>query len=273
MSEKQPATRSHEHVLEIQASPGDVWKAITDPVEIARWFALAAEATPGEGGEIVYRWGDFVGRCRILAWEPPRHLRTSWMEAPASPAGQGAALVVDWHVEGAAGKTTLRVVHSGFGTGAEWEREYDGTRRGWIFELQGLKHYLERQRGRERRASWVRQPTTLTPAEVWRRFAQPGTVFRSVALDTLGPGDRYRLVRADGEELTGRVLVNRAPLEFAGTLESHGDGMIRFGFEDCMGQPEAHVWLATWGLGVSEFGEFERGWRNDLQRAFVPHPE
>lgn len=144
MSEKPPATRSHEHALEIQASPGDVWKAITDPAEIARWFALAAETRPGQGGEIVYRWGDFAGRCTILAWEPPKHLRTSWMEAPASPAGQGAALVVDWHIEGQGGTTTLRLVHSGFGPGAEFEREYDGTRRGWTFELQGLKHYLER---------------------------------------------------------------------------------------------------------------------------------
>lgn len=269
MNEKKPATRSHEHVLEIQASPDDVWKAITDPTEITRWFALAAEAIPGKGGEIVYRWGDFVGRCKILAWKPPSHLRTSWMEAPASPAGQGAALVVDWHIEGSAGKTTLRLVHSGFGPGAEWEREYDGTRRGWTFELQGLKHYLERQRGHERRASWVRQPTALAPDEVWRRFAQPGLVFRSVALESLGAGDRYRLVRADGEVLTGRVLVNRAPLEFAGTLESHGEGMIRFGFEDCMGGPEAHVWLATWGFSHERFTAEESGWRRLLEAAFA----
>lgn len=76
-------------------------------------------------------------------------------------------------------------------------------------------------------------------------------------------------MRADGEVLTGRVLVNRAPLEFAGTLESHGEGMIRFGFEDCMGQPEAHVWLATWGYTPERFAAEERSWRQLLDASFA----
>jgi len=268
MSKKDSPTRSHEHVLEIQATPEEVWKAITDPAEIARWFALQAETRPGKGGEIVYRWGEFVGRCPILEWKPPAHLRTGWLEAPATPAGEGSALVVDWFLERAGKTTVLRVVHSGFGHDARWDKEFDGTNRGWTFELQGLKHYLERQRGKERRATWVRQVTPLSPAAVWERFARPGPVFRAVALDGLAPGDRYRLERADGEVLEGRVLVNRAPLEFAGTLETHGDGMLRFGYEDCLGAPEAHVWMATWNLPGQEFAALEASWKDLLARGF-----
>lgn len=270
--------RSHEHALEIAAPPAAVWKAITAAEELVRWFPLGAETTPGEGGEIVYRWGELIGRCRILAWAPPRHLRTGWMEAPADgprpefprtgETPERSALVVDWFLETKDGGTRLRLVHSGFGRDARWDKEFDGTNRGWTFELQGLKHYLERQLGRDRHASWTRRVVACTPTEVWERFSRPGPIFRKVALDTLAVGDRYRLERVDGEVLEGRVLVNHAPLEFAGTLTSHGDGMLRFGFEDCMGRPEAHVWLATWGLGKKAFAHLEEAWRNALACAF-----
>jgi uncharacterized protein YndB with AHSA1/START domain len=278
MSSKPSDTRSHEHALDIHASPADVWRAITEASELVRWFPLGAETTPGAGGEIVYRWGELAGRCRILAWEPTQHLRTTWMEAPAggsapeftvdAPEAERNAVCVDWFLAGAGGTTKLRVVHSGFGRSAAWDKEYDGTNRGWTFELQVLKHYLERHRGEDRRAAWVRQPIALSPAEVWTRFARPGSVFREVDLARLAPDDRYRFVRADGEVLTGRVLVHRAPLEFAGTLESHGDGMLRFGYEDCLAAPEAHVWLATWGLSAEAFAAQEAGWRTALARVF-----
>jgi uncharacterized protein YndB with AHSA1/START domain len=271
-------TRSHEHRLTIHALPEDVWKAITSAEELVRWFPTGAEVTPGPGGEILYQWGELEGRCRILAWEPPKHLRTGWMEAPATAKApdlprstaaheaERAALAVDWFLEQDGKRTHLRLVHSGFAADAAWDKEFDGTRRGWTFELQALKHYLEHQRGKERRASWMRQAVTSAPAEVWQRFTRPGPVFRSVALDGLASGDRFRLERADGEVLAGRVLVNHAPFEFAGVLD---DGaMLRFGFEDCMGQPEAHVWLATWGLSAPEFARMESGWRSVL-RAFA----
>jgi hypothetical protein len=175
---------------------------------------------------------------------------------------------VDWFLEAKGGKTVLRLVHSGFAPGAAWDKEYDGTNRGWTFELQALKHYLERQRGKARRATWLRQATALEPAAVWERFAKPGPIFRKVALDSLGAGDRYRFERSDDEVLEGRVLVNRAPLEFAGTLTSHGDGMIRFGFEDCMDGPEAHVWIATWGPSAQQFAGIESGWKKAMASAF-----
>jgi uncharacterized protein YndB with AHSA1/START domain len=269
-------------VLEIAATSETVWKTITEASELVRWFPLGAKVTPGKDGEILYRWGELEGRCRILEWQPPEHLRTGWMEAPAPGAkapdfprttsadeAARAALAVDWFLTAKGGSTVLRLVHSGFDRGAKWDREYDGTNRGWTFELQSLKHYLEHQRGKERRATWIRRPTTLAPAMVWERFTTPGALFRRVALASLGAGDRYRFERADGEVLEGRVLVNHPPLEFAGTLTSHGDGMIRFGFEDCMGGPEAHVWLATWGSDREEFAGLERRWKDALASAFA----
>jgi uncharacterized protein YndB with AHSA1/START domain len=275
----EPAQRAHEHTLDIATSPADVWKAITTAEELVRWFPIGAETRPGLGGEILYQWGELEGRCRILAWDPPRHLRTGWMEAP-SPAAQApdlprstpadeaarAALVVDWFLEGHGGMTHLRLVHSGFSADAAWDKEYDGTKRGWTFELEALKHYLEQERGQDRRASWIRHAVTTPATGVWSTFSRPGKLFRALELAGLAHGDRFRLERVDGVVLTGRVLVNRPPLEFAGVLD---DGaMLRFGFEDCMGRPEAHVWFATWGLSAERFTREEQAWRAILGRAF-----
>src|SRR5262245_30524750 len=82
MTSESSPTRAHEHVLEIAAAPEAVWKAITEAEELVRWFPQDAKVKPGKGGEIVYCWGGLEGRCRILAWQPPKHLRTGWMEAP-----------------------------------------------------------------------------------------------------------------------------------------------------------------------------------------------
>ena len=113
--------RSHEHVLDIAASPEEVWKAVTEAEELVRWFPLEAESKPGPGGEITYKWGEFAGTCKILEWSPPHHLRTAWMEAPSGSSSPASPLVVDWYLEGEKGKTKLRLVHSGFGPGADWD--------------------------------------------------------------------------------------------------------------------------------------------------------
>ncbi len=55
-------------------------------------------------------------------------------------------IAVDYHLEAAGGQTVLRLVHTGFSTDASWDKQYDGTVRGWAFELRGLEHYLERHR-------------------------------------------------------------------------------------------------------------------------------
>ena len=48
-------------------------------------------------------------------------------------------IATEYELERDAGKTTLRLVHSGFGDGAEWDDLFDATRAGWAFELRGLR--------------------------------------------------------------------------------------------------------------------------------------
>jgi uncharacterized protein YndB with AHSA1/START domain len=57
MTEPKPAEeakkeRRVEREIEINAVVEDVWKALTDANELARWFPLEARVTPGVGGKI-----------------------------------------------------------------------------------------------------------------------------------------------------------------------------------------------------------------------------
>ena len=274
--EERGASRSHEHELEIAAAPQIVWEAITEAAELVNWFPLEAVVESGEGGSITYRWGeDVVGVSRVLVWQPARHLRTSWME-PVLPPGLGDGAdepgprqsVVDWHIEGRGGATVLRLVHSGFGRDARWDSEFDGTRRGWDFELRSLKHYLERHRGRTRRAFWLRQPVSRGPAEVWSRLAR-GPFARQALPDSLREGERYRLELSTGDVLEGRTLIHTPPTDFAGEVDGMGDALFRFGYEVCGGRPEAVVWLSSWASERTAFEATERRFRSALERAFA----
>ena len=134
-----------------------VWKALTDAVELSRWFPPSAEVEPGEGGNIHLSWAPWVETDnRIEIWDPPHHLRTGWHDSSGvvtldQNPEEAQQLAVDYFLESRQGKTVLRLVHSGFSMAAEWDEEYDGVRRGWTYELRSLRHYLQNHLGRNRR--------------------------------------------------------------------------------------------------------------------------
>lgn len=262
-------TRRHQHEIEIDAAPEEVWDAITDAEELARWFPLEAAAEPGAGGSLTYSWGPGVeGTCRIETWEPPRHLGTRWFDSPEGGDEARRRIAVDWHLEGRGGKTVLRLVHSGFGRGEEWDDEFHSTDRGWEFELRSLRHYLSHHRGTARRAFWLRQPVELSAQEAWRRLDAPGGLLApgSLAAD-LSPGDAFRTALA-GDEIAGRVLLHRAPTDFSTTVDGLGKALFRIGYESFGGDAEVTLWLSTWGLEEPRVDALQERWKEALAGAF-----
>lgn len=147
-------TRQHETVIEIEATVEEVWHALTDPAQLTRWFAPSHTVDGRPGGAYVSDWGLGLNWANTIeVWEPHRHLRLVEMRDrvfTASPVEEPLAphrLVQDFHVEARAGKTVLRLVHSGFGASGDWDGEYEGTRGGWAVCFLRLKHVLERHRG------------------------------------------------------------------------------------------------------------------------------
>lgn len=62
--------------LEIAAPREAVWRALTEPDELTRWFPLQAEVSPGVGGRMGWSWnGEYTWVSAIDRWDPSLRLR------------------------------------------------------------------------------------------------------------------------------------------------------------------------------------------------------
>lgn len=265
----QPATRQHEHEFEIGASPDAVWKAITEAEELVNWFPLEAEVEPGPDGCITYRWESLEAPCRIEEWEPSRHLRTSWIEGKENAGSQAATpLLVDWHLEGDKGRTRLRLVHSGFGPGKDWDDDYAGTQRGWNFELRVLKHYLEHHPGQRRTAHLIRKAVSLDAAQTWKRLFGLQGLVRNLDPASPRPGDKLKLNLSSGDGIEGKTFVYLPPSDFGFSAANLNQAVFRIAFESCFGSPEAQIWVSLWDYPGQEAEALKKRLSQALEELF-----
>lgn len=92
-----------------------VWRALTEPALIRRWLMNPEGFAPVAGTRFVLRaegahpgWRGFV-ECEVLAVEPGRLLRYSWIGDPDQP-----PLTVTFRLEDAGAGTRLVLDHEGF---------------------------------------------------------------------------------------------------------------------------------------------------------------
>ena len=133
--------RTIERTIELSATPDRVWKAITDPTELSRWFPDGAELALQVGGEGVWEWEQY-GRfpVRVELVEPPTRFSWSWTHPEGSGVRVGVWTRVDWTLTPRAdGGTTLMVRESGF----ESDDSAAENLRGWSKELAELVEMLE----------------------------------------------------------------------------------------------------------------------------------
>src|SRR6266851_3761952 len=103
-------TRQHVTEVEINATPDQVFRALTEAEQIVRWFAPEARVEPGPDGNMVggtyyISWGPGAdGTSKISIWEPGQ--RFAGFEERLRETD-----------------TLRRLVHSGFGRGAGWDNE------------------------------------------------------------------------------------------------------------------------------------------------------
>jgi uncharacterized protein YndB with AHSA1/START domain len=138
---------------EIAAPPETVFRALTDPNELSRWWTSSADSDPRRGGAFDYRfefeeqteqrrdhsysgtYRDVVENERVVyPWGS--RLGETEVEVTLQPSGDG---------------TKLRLVHRGWGDGGEWPAAVKMHEEGWAFFLGNLASYLER--GEDQRAA------------------------------------------------------------------------------------------------------------------------
>lgn len=254
--ETRPQTRSVEMEVEIAAPVEAVWKALTEADELTRWFPLDAGVNPD--GSVWMSFDNemrFEGRVEIS--EPNRRLRS----IPTTPEGQDPTpIATDIFLETRAGKTALRLVHSGFSTDSNWDDLVDATRRGWRFQLGGLQHYLERHRGTPRDVAHFQvQLGQVSLDEAWRRLL--GT--RGFGLDQARVGQQFASVAATGDRLEGTVQTLESASDFSAVISNLNDSLLRIWLDRPLypgASDTAYVWLSTYGLPVTQVEAIRDRW-------------
>jgi uncharacterized protein YndB with AHSA1/START domain len=130
---------------EIDASPEDVWSALTDPEAIEQYmFGSHVESSWEEGGHIVwkgrYEGREFTDHGKIVEIEPPRRLKLTHF----SPESGKQDLPENYHtilyeLEEAGGSTTVRLSQDNNGSPEEAQH----SQATWRQMLAGLKQVVE----------------------------------------------------------------------------------------------------------------------------------
>jgi uncharacterized protein YndB with AHSA1/START domain len=227
-----PPTRDLELSVELDASPEDVFRAVTDGTEIAKWLWPEARVTAPQGEKKGSIWISFGAGMsvehEIEIFDAPKRMR--------HPSGKNAEtkapLYADWTIEAReGGKATLRLVHSGFSASADWDDEFESHARGWRLMLQNLREYFARH---------AHEPAVHLP--VMSKIESPRQSIWTALLGKFGftavpnVGDPFRFTTPKGDVLTGVVDHVVETRELALVVREYDDALLRFTLE---GKPDA----------------------------------
>jgi uncharacterized protein YndB with AHSA1/START domain len=262
-----PATpRSAEYVIAIDAPPDAVWRAITDPGELERWFPLKASVRPGVGGVLTLRWDDLgMDDLSISVWRPGQQLQVGMPQPSGAP-----RVMHDFTIEDHGASTVLRLVAHGFDPDARWDLFFDGVKRGWRYELQSLRHYLEHHRGKDRAVAWVRTPIPVGAERAWATLFATGGWKPDAPIEQKRRDDRYLLEAPDGTVLTGTVVISEHPKDFTGTAEGAelNNAFLR---TEVVAEPDGlvlSIWLEAWGVPATKLAAIKSAWQPALDHLF-----
>ena len=155
--------RSIELQVQVPGTPEQVWEAIATGPGISSWY-VPHEVEPRAGGAMTASFGaapELQVHGRVAAWEPPRRV--------VFDGGEGAGgLAFEWLVEAAdGGSCIVRLVNSGFGSGEQWDAQYDGMAEGWVLFLGNLRLHLEHFAGQRATAMLPMAPWPGSKPHAW----------------------------------------------------------------------------------------------------------
>lgn len=276
MSEKPPErdgskARSQEHVIRIDASVDDVWRAITDAAEVTRWYVHDAEIEPRVGGAYKVSWGEgMYGESEITVFDPGRCFQVSHVPQDGQPAFPTGPMVEEYRIETDGGQTLLRLVSSGIPDTEEWDWFFEGQERGWVGFLIGLRHYLERHPGKPRDliVSMIGLPGTFEAG--WAELIGP----RGLGLEHVegaSAGDSYAGRTVFGQDLGGEILLINPPHRLLATVEPLDDALLTVGFEQMGPNNFLYLALSTFGLLEEDVARLTENWK-DMVGTLFPQP-
>lgn len=160
--------RSVELEFEVPGTPEQVWQAIATGPGISSWFA-PTEVEEREGGAVMFHLGPGMDSSGIVTgWEPPRRFayeERDW--APSAP-----PLATEFFVETRSGGTcVVRLVHSLFASGDDWDDQMESFEAGWPPFFEVLRLVLTRFAGQRCSSFRLMAQASGSESEAWDALA------------------------------------------------------------------------------------------------------
>jgi uncharacterized protein YndB with AHSA1/START domain len=126
----------------LSASPESVFRALTQPEEIANWWAEHATVKPEVGSVGEFRFRPPAGDLQFEVTELVQNKHLHWISRQGPPEWVGTSVI--WQLEPLPNGTRLLFTHDGF---VKKDEAYEQTRGNWDYFLDSLKSYLETGKG------------------------------------------------------------------------------------------------------------------------------
>lgn len=234
--------RAIELEIEVSGTPDEVWQAIATGPGITSWY-VPHTVEEREGGSVTASFGpgpEMQVEGRVVAWDPPRRFAMDGGEGAPGPAFEWTVASLD------GGTSVVRLVNSGFGSGAEWDDQYDGMTQGWRIFMANLALHMRHfagQRAQVRQAAGMWQGPQ---PQAWKRLLAELGVPGSLAI-----GDPVRVGGGDTPALVGSVAgVGRAHALLVLTAPAPGTAFLAV--EGSGDQVAVSVWSYMYGDGAAD---------------------
>lgn len=233
--------RSIEVEVEVAGTPEEVWRAIATGPGISSWY-VPHTVEEHEGGTATASFGpgpEMLVTGRVATWEPTRRV--------SFDGGEGVeGLAFEWLIEARDnGTCVVRLVNTGFGSGEDWDGQYDAMSEGWLLFLLNLKLHLEHFRGQTAIA--------MLPTATWEGPREATWAALTTALGipaTPAVGDRIQTNAPDAPTLAGAV-VDVAPWRLALVVDQPTPGTAILAVEGKGEHVSVSIWTYLYGVDAA----------------------
>lgn len=124
-----------------ETTPEVVFKALTEPKQLAKWFLSKATIDARRGGDYTFTWaGGYKHSGKVMKCVRNKTLVLSWPDQFES--GKVYATQAAFTLGKKGHGTLLKLKHSGFKKGDDWVSLYGAIQSGWAYFLTNLKSVL-----------------------------------------------------------------------------------------------------------------------------------
>lgn len=227
--------------ITVSAPVDQVWRALREPAQIAKWFGWDADSLPAEIEFIFVTHAIADDAARTLRWDG----QPTWFE-----------------VEDRSGQAVVRLVRAAPAGDAEWADVFDEMTQGWIAFIYQLKLFLDRHLDDQRRTIFF----AGTPKE-----GQP------LLIPALNLTSAASAVLIAPLKVQGSVYY-RTAFQIGISVPAYGDGLVTaIDAPPTTKHPRGAVSLTitTYGLADADFAAAEAAWRAWLHAHYesvkLPH--